>query len=111
MHVDGAIGDRWSRSYSQPLRGMTMACNFQSGSCLSLQSWSCPNVSLLSTFNCQDLETLGLWLVLCFAMQAVEYRPLLTTLFSRYVDPCLEYCRRNFRTVVPLPAVNQVRGA
>ena len=40
--------------------------------------------------------------------QAYEYRPLLTTLFSRYVDPCLEYCRRNFKTVVPLPAVNQV---
>lgn len=40
--------------------------------------------------------------------QASEYRPLLTTLFSRYVDPCLEYCRRNFKTVVPLPAVNQV---
>jgi hypothetical protein len=40
--------------------------------------------------------------------QAAEYRPLLTTLFSRYVDPCLDYCRRNFKTVVPLPAVNQV---
>jgi len=26
------------------------------------------------------------------------------------VDPCLEYCRRNFKTVVPLPAVNQVRN-
>ncbi|KAF6251999.1 flagellar outer dynein arm heavy chain beta [Scenedesmus sp. NREL 46B-D3] len=51
-------------------------------------------------------------------LEAVEYRPLLTTLFSRYVDPCLEHCRRNFKTVVPLPAVNQgilpkesVRGA
>ncbi|GBF97683.1 flagellar outer dynein arm heavy chain beta [Raphidocelis subcapitata] len=41
-------------------------------------------------------------------LEAAEYRPLLTTLFSRYVDPCLEYCRRNFKTVVPLPAVNQV---
>ncbi|KAI8473051.1 MAG: flagellar outer dynein arm heavy chain beta [Monoraphidium minutum] len=41
-------------------------------------------------------------------LEASEYRPLLTTLFSRYVDPCLEYCRRNFKTVVPLPAVNQV---
>lgn len=40
--------------------------------------------------------------------QAAEYRPLLTTLFSRYVDPCLEHCRCNFKTVVPLPAVNQV---
>lgn len=43
-----------------------------------------------------------------FPVQAAEYRPLLTTLFSRYVDPCLEYCRRNFKTVVPLPAINQV---
>jgi hypothetical protein len=42
--------------------------------------------------------------------QAAEYRPFLTTLFSRYVDPCLEYCRRNFKTVVPLPAVNQARA-
>ncbi len=41
-------------------------------------------------------------------LEAVEYKPLLTTLFTRYVDPTLEYCRRNFRTVVPLPAVNQV---
>lgn len=44
-----------------------------------------------------------------FLLQAEEYRPLLTTLFSRYVDACLEHCRRNFKTVVPLPAVNQVR--
>jgi hypothetical protein len=41
-------------------------------------------------------------------LEAAEYRPLLTTLFSRYVDPCLEHCRRNFKTVVPIPAVSQV---
>lgn len=41
-------------------------------------------------------------------LECAEYRPLLTTLFSRYVDPTLEYCRRNFKYVVPLPAVNQV---
>lgn len=41
-------------------------------------------------------------------LECAEYRPLLTTLFSRYVDPTLEYCRRNFKSVVPLPAVNQV---
>lgn len=40
-------------------------------------------------------------------MQAAEYRPLLTALFTKYVDPCLEHCRRNFKYVVPLPAVNQ----
>lgn len=43
-------------------------------------------------------------------MQAAEYRALLTPLFARYVDPTLDYCRRNFKTVVPLPAVNQVGG-
>lgn len=47
----------------------------------------------------------ALW---CRDLQAAEYRPLLTTLFSRYVDVCLEHCRRNFKTVVPLVAVNQV---
>ncbi len=40
-------------------------------------------------------------------LEATEYRPLLTTLFTRYVDPTLEYCRRNFKYVVPLPAVSQ----
>lgn len=44
------------------------------------------------------------------ARQAAEYRPLLTTLFSKYVDATLEHCRRHFKTVVPLPAINQVRG-
>ncbi|KAF5834390.1 hypothetical protein DUNSADRAFT_8976 [Dunaliella salina] len=42
-------------------------------------------------------------------LEATEYRPLLTTLFSRYVDPTLEFCRRNFKFLVPLPAVNQVQ--
>lgn len=48
-------------------------------------------------------------LLLLYHMQAAEYRPQLTTLFGRYVDPCLDHCRRNFKTVVPLPAVNQVK--
>lgn len=42
-------------------------------------------------------------------LEAAEYRPLLTALFSRYVEPTLEHCRRNFKTVVPLPAINQVQ--
>jgi hypothetical protein len=46
--------------------------------------------------------------VFCWTLQAEEYRPLLTTLFSRYVDPCLEHCKKSYKTVVPLPAVNQV---
>ena len=41
-------------------------------------------------------------------LEAAEYRPLLQALFTRYVDVTLEYCRRNFKYVVPLPAVNQV---
>lgn len=41
-------------------------------------------------------------------LEAAEYRPLLTALFSRYVDVCLDHCRRSFKTVVPLPAVSQV---
>ncbi len=28
---------------------------------------------------------------------------------SKYVEPTLEHCRRNFKTVVPLPAINQVQ--
>ena len=40
-------------------------------------------------------------------LEAKEFRPLLTTLFSRYVDVTLDYCRRNFQYVVPLVAVNQ----
>ena len=40
--------------------------------------------------------------------QAAEHRPLLTTLFAKYVDAALEHCRKAFKTVVPLPAVNQV---
>lgn len=41
-------------------------------------------------------------------LEAAEYRPLLTTLFTRYVDTTLDHCRRNFKYVVPLPPVNQV---
>jgi hypothetical protein len=41
-------------------------------------------------------------------LKAAEHRPLLTTLFAKYVDAALEYCKKAFKTVVPLPAVNQV---
>jgi dynein heavy chain len=30
-------------------------------------------------------------------------------LFSKYVEPTLDHARRNFKTVVPLPAINQVQ--
>ena len=65
-------------------------------------SWSMTPFEPVSRTRINMLSSLSL------PLQAAEYRPLLTTLFSRYVDPCLEYCRRNFKTVVPLPAVNQV---
>lgn len=42
-------------------------------------------------------------------LECDDYKPLLTALFSKYVDAALEHCRRNFKTVVPLPAINQVQ--
>eukprot|EP00891_Asterochloris_glomerata_P002883 jgi/Astpho2/2883/Aster-01037 len=41
-------------------------------------------------------------------LDATEFRPLLTTLFARYVDATLEHCRRNFKYVVPVPTISQV---
>ena len=43
-------------------------------------------------------------------LEAAEFRPLLSALFTRYVDPTMEYCRRNFKFVVPLPLINQVNA-
>jgi len=40
-------------------------------------------------------------------LEASEFRPLLAVLFERYVEATMEHCRRNFRAVVPLPAVSQ----
>ena len=40
-------------------------------------------------------------------LEASEFRPLLAVLFDRYVEATMEHCRRNFRAVVPLPAVSQ----
>ena len=42
------------------------------------------------------------------SLECAEYRPLLAALFAKYVEPSLEQCRRAFKTVVPLPAINQV---
>ena len=42
-------------------------------------------------------------------VEASDYRPLLASLFERYVDVSLEYCRRNFTAVVNLPAISQVQ--
>ena len=44
-------------------------------------------------------------------VEAPDYRPLLAALFERYVDVTLDYCRRNFKAVVALPAISQVQTA
>lgn len=41
------------------------------------------------------------------SLEAVEYRPILSGLFDKYVEATLQHCRRNFKTVTPLPAVSQ----
>lgn len=38
-----------------------------------------------------------------------ELRPLLSSLFQKYVDTTLEHCRRNFKASVQLPAISQVQ--
>ena len=40
-------------------------------------------------------------------LEVAELRPMLSTLFDRYVETSIEHCRRNFKTVVPLPAISQ----
>ncbi|KAL4450636.1 hypothetical protein ABPG77_000992 [Micractinium sp. CCAP 211/92] len=42
-------------------------------------------------------------------LECIEYKPLLSMLFSKYVEPTLDHCRRNFKTVVPLSPINQVQ--
>ena len=43
------------------------------------------------------------------ALECIEHRPLLAALFAKYIDVTLDYCQKNFKTVVPLPAINQVQ--
>ena len=40
-------------------------------------------------------------------LEVAELRPTLSTFFDRYVETTIEHCRRNFKTVVPLPAISQ----
>ncbi|EFN51784.1 hypothetical protein CHLNCDRAFT_37234 [Chlorella variabilis] len=42
-------------------------------------------------------------------LECTDHKPMLNMLFSKYVDGTLEHCRRNYKTVVPLPAINQVQ--
>jgi len=43
------------------------------------------------------------------SLDCFEHRPILTALFAKYIETTADHCRRNFRTVVPLPLVNQVQ--
>ena len=43
------------------------------------------------------------------ALECIEHRPLLAALFAKYTDATLELCRREYKTVVPLRAINQVQ--
>ena len=41
---------------------------------------------------------------------ATNYKSILSTLFAKYLDKALEYCRRNFRTIIPLSSVSMAHG-
>jgi dynein heavy chain len=41
--------------------------------------------------------------------EAAECRAVLAGLFDKYVEATLAHCRRAFKTVVPLPAINQAQ--
>ena len=43
------------------------------------------------------------------SLECFEHRSILTSLFAKYIETTADYCRRNFKTVVPLPLVNQVQ--
>ena len=60
-------------------------------------------VAVSDPFMC--LQAVDSWIE---KLEVVDLRPLLSALFGRYVDPTLEYCRRNFKSVVPMPAISQV---
>lgn len=57
----------------------------------------------ISSFGLQPVES---WLQ---SLDATEYRPILSTLFDKYVGATMEHCRQNFKTIVPLPAINQAK--
>jgi dynein heavy chain, axonemal len=42
-------------------------------------------------------------------LEVTEFKPLLSALFDKYAEPCMEYCRRNFKYVVQLPSVAQAQ--
>lgn len=40
-------------------------------------------------------------------LEVPELRLQLGELFTKYADTSMDHCRRNFKTVVPLPAITQ----
>ena len=44
------------------------------------------------------------------AQSATNYKSILSTLFAKYLDKSLEFCRRNFRTIIPLSSVSMAQG-
>ncbi len=66
-----------------------------------LIEWMLNSSMNVQFFYLQPVES---WLQ---SLDATEYRPILSALFDKYVEATMEYCRRNFKTVVPLPAINQ----
>ena len=40
-------------------------------------------------------------------LENAEVRTALGEYFTKYVDTSLDYCRRNYKTVVPVPAITQ----
>ena len=52
------------------------------------------------------LQVVESWIA---SLECFEHRPILSALFSKYIDATAEYCRKNFKMVVPLPLVNQVQ--
>ncbi len=80
--------------------------------CLGTYYWR-PPVDCMCCIKCKPLclsSALGMQAVDSWIekLDVADLRPLLSALFSRYVDPTLEYCRRNFKYVVPIPAISQV---
>ena len=53
-----------------------------------------------------QLQVVDSWIA---SLECFEHRPVLAALFAKYIDTTVDYCRRNFKTVVPLPLVNQVQ--
>ena len=52
------------------------------------------------------LQVVESWIA---SLECFEHRPILSALFTKYIDATADYCRKTFKMVVPLPLVNQVQ--